>query len=56
MVKLQKHDKAPAVQLDWLREQVAKLTKLLDDPRPEVYVWRQSYGNVMNNISDFWNE
>lgn len=49
---------APAItpNIDYLREQVAKLKMLLDDPQPGLASWAQMYGERMQAISDFWNE
>ena len=42
--------------LDYLREQVDALKRLLDDPHPGLSSWSKMYGARMQSISDFWNK
>jgi hypothetical protein len=41
--------------LDFLREQVDALKRLLDDPQPGLATWSKMYGDRMQALVDFWN-
>lgn len=38
----------------WLRDRVAMLKALLDDPQPGLHTWVEAYGKLMTELTDFW--
>lgn len=40
--------------LDFLKQEVSRLKKLLDNPYPDVAAWREDYGKCMSEIVDFY--
>jgi hypothetical protein len=44
----------PTPNLDFLRDRVNKLKKLLDDPHPDLFTWRQMLQDRMDEITGFW--